>query len=449
MAGRFLGIFLNPIYAQHEGIGQVFDNLERAGATAVCTTPYLPYVDENGVRFPDLHIDGQARVLSRTLWGRRELRLQQFPAFAPSPGAYPPRYRPRSRPTPEGLEQHLIRDVVHEGHRRGLQVHLQLQPFVLPSLQPADQPRLVDGTTPESPLVAESACLNNPTARRHLRALVMDVLGSYPEVDGLFIDWAEFSAYRLEDSFACFCPHCEAKARRLGFDWTQIKREMLELWQDLHHLDDAALRHVSLVGSGSPALQELQRFKAISVGEVYREVRDLIAGAAGATVELSARGWPPPWNLVSGLDYRDVSSVCSAVTPKLFLFDYHALPRWYGEQLMAWNPSLGERAAMEALERWLELPLADGRRPLSEYRIPAPDEPHPFGPDHYLRRVERIARQLAGESRLYPFAHAYLSDEQWCEMLMMLREGPVDGIWVQMYGYLSDRKIDVLASTWR
>jgi len=31
----------------------------------------------------------------------------------------------------------------------------------------------------------------------------------------------------------------------------------------------------------------------------------------------------------------------------------------------------------------------------------------------------------------------------------MIRDSRIDGMWVQMYGYLSDRKMDILKQAWR
>jgi hypothetical protein len=33
-------------------------------------------------------------------------------------------------------------------------------------------------------------------------------------------------------------------------------------------------------------------------------------------------------------------------------------------------------------------------------------------------------------------------------MVALIRDSQVDGMWVQMYGYLSDRKLEILRNTW-
>ena len=83
---RFLGIFVNPLYVQNEGLRQVFDNLERAGAHAISITPHVsrPASEAGkGRRYPDLHVDGYERLVARPAWGRRELQLETFLAYEP------------------------------------------------------------------------------------------------------------------------------------------------------------------------------------------------------------------------------------------------------------------------------------------------------------------------------------------------------------------------------
>jgi hypothetical protein len=56
---------------------------------------------------------------------------------------------------------------------------------------------------------------------------------------------------------------------------------------------------------------------------------------------------------------------------------------------------------------------------------------------------------VGGKAFCYPFAHAYLPEPQWKRMVALVRDSRVDGMWVQMYGYLSDRKLKILREMWR
>src|SRR5512139_3648513 len=83
---RSLGVTVMPEYIQSEGIGGVLKKLEVAGATAVCTSPYVmePADEKTGSREPpDDAGAGGVRLLDRPLWGRRELFVRTAPSFAP------------------------------------------------------------------------------------------------------------------------------------------------------------------------------------------------------------------------------------------------------------------------------------------------------------------------------------------------------------------------------
>jgi hypothetical protein len=149
------------------------------------------------------------------------------------------------------------------------------------------------------------------------------------------------------------------------------------------------------------------------------------------------------------MDYRVLADVCDAVTPKLFLFDYSALPRWYGQTLLKWNPNLAESEILDTLIEWMNLPDDFERRSFALYHIPPPTEPHPARLDVYRTRLDEVVAQVGDRAKCYPFAHAYLPEPQLKRMIAQIRDSRVDGMWVQMYGYLSDRKFQILGEMWR
>jgi hypothetical protein len=314
--------------------------------------------------------------------------------------------------------------------------------------------------------------------------LVEDTIQHFPNIDGLFTDFVEYGAYNLEDHFACFCQHCERQARDQGFDWDVIKRDVTALWNWLHSLSSFELeRSRRLLQNPSELLELLAHypgwlqfleFKAKSIVGFYKQIRQLLdrlgaiqiasstrgwllghtevcgTGPGPATeIALSARGWPPPWNRTSGMDYRALAEVCSAVTPKLFTFAYSALPRWYGQSLIGWNPGLSESEILNALVEWTNLPDDIEGRSFEHYRIPAPTQIQPARAEAYRSRLDEVVDQVDGRALCYPFAHAYLPEAQWKRLIAVVRDSRVDGMWVQMYGYLSDRKLEILREMWR
>jgi hypothetical protein len=148
------------------------------------------------------------------------------------------------------------------------------------------------------------------------------------------------------------------------------------------------------------------------------------------------------------MDYRALAGICGAVTPKLFTFDYSAMPRWYGQTLLNWNPHLPESQILDTLVEWMNLPDDFERRSFANYHIPAPTEFHPAHLETYRTRLDEIADQVNSQVPCYPFAHAYLPESQWKRMVAIIRDSRMDGMWVQMYGYLSDRKFAILREMW-
>lgn len=456
--GRFLGIFVNPIYVQNEGLQQVFDNLEAVRAKAICTIPRVAHPAENtqGRRYPDLHIDGYERLVARPVWGKQEIYLESFLAYEPDFELYAGcPYRPDARPAPSGVNREIPQIMITEAHQRGMKAHMLIHPFVPPKIRVEDQPMYIDGSVPRPPQVTFNACLNSPAAQAYGLELVKDTVQHYPDLDGLFVDWTEYGAYRLEDHFTCFCPHCERKAKEQGFDWDIIRRDVGASWKWFHSLTSRELERSRRLACNPSEFLELLihypgwlqflRFKTQSVVDIYRRIRQLLV----KTIELSARGWPPPWNRSSGMDYRALTELCNAVTPKLFTFDYSALPRWYGQTLLAWNPHLSETEVLDSLVEWMNLPDDLERRSFANYHIPAPTEPHPARLEAYRARLDEVVDQVGGNAFCYPFAHAYLPEPQWKRMVALIRDSRVDGMWVQMYGYLSDPKLEILRDMWR
>ena len=453
---RFLGIFVNPVYVQNEGLQQVFDNLESVGTKAICIVPRVARpAKDGGKRYPDLHMDGYERILGRPVWGKQELHIESFLSYEPDLTLYEESpYMPPTKPVPADLDTEIPQAMMAEAHKRGLQVHMLLHPFIPPNIRPDEQPVYINGTVPQPPQITFNACLNNPAAEAYGLALIEDVVRHYPDLDGIFTDWAEYGAYRLEDHFTCFCPHCEQQALEQGIEWALVKQDVAALWKWLHALSPRELeRSRRLLTNPSELLELLThfpgwlqflQFKAHTVTSFYQRVRELL----DSKIALSARGWPPPWNRSSGMDYRALAKICAAVTPKLFTFDYSVLPRWYGQTLLKWNPALTESEILDALVVWLSLQDNFKHRSFANYHIPAPAELHPARLELYRVRLDEVVDQVAGKTACYPFAHAYLPEPQWKRMVAIIRDSRVDGMWVQMYGYLSDRKLQILREMW-
>lgn len=448
---RFLGMYVNTYAVQSEGMQRVFDNLAFMRCKAIVIPPVVsePVAAGQGTRIPVLHVDGYRRKLDRPVFGRRELYMRSYRVFPPKAALYANTpYRPGYQEVPASLNPHLPFEIARQARQLGMEIYVQIAPCVVPGLLAGDRPRYPDGTVPEPPQVSMYGSPAAPAVRDYGKALALDTLDRFPFVDGLFLDWAEFGAYGFRDLFAGFDGHVAREAERLGFDWPRIASGITALWERLHHLSEGDLQ------PAETALKEMfdeneawsgwSELKANIIVSFYREVRQLLNEAGHGPVRLIARGWPPPWNAMSGLAYERLTDVCQAVTPKLFAFDYCALPRWYGKVLQAWNPSLSEQTILDAIVNWLDMVDDLSSRKFSDYHIPDAEEAQPMDVDHYRRRVKEVVTKISRRALVQPFAHAHMPIAMWQRMVEMLDEECEDGVWIQMYSYLSDTKLNIL-----
>ncbi len=469
-----LGIHLSPAAVQYEGLNAVLDRIQATGATAIGTglTVFEPSHPGAGRRQPPLDVDGTARLLDRPLWGKREIWLKGYRShaydgdlFADTP------YRPDGgiatggdlAPGGDVAPSHIDRDLPHKivetAQQRGMRVYVSLSPLCVPGLRDDDQPRYVDGSLPDpARRVAGQGCPNNPDVAAYAVALVRDIVRHHPTIDGIFLDWLEYTVYQLEDYFDCFCPHCAAKARAAGYDWAGMRRDVRATWDWLHHLAPDDLGQIRRVTT-SPAETitwlsdhtgwlDLFRFKADTVCGLYATLREAMDAEGATGMELGVNGWAPPFNLSSGADYRRLADIVTSVRPKLHTFHWSTLPRWYGERLQAWNPALDEESILDTLVTLLELPDERSPRSFDKYHIPAPDEMHPALPRTWRNKLQQVVDRVDHHATCYAYAHAYRPLRQWRQMIEVVRETDVDGMWVQRYGYLSDAKLDALAELW-
>lgn len=452
---RFLGIFVNPYMVQSEGLNQVFDNLETVGAWAIALSPQVgrPTVPGKGKRIPILHVDGYKRLLARPVWGRHELYMEFFPVIQTDLRLYSAtKYRPQRPAIPNDVDALIPQKMVAEARKRGMEVYLHLQPFIPPNIQPEDQPMYPDGTLPQLPQVAMFGSPSSSDVRTYGKALVIECLETFDDIDGVFIDWTEFGAYRFEDLFTCLGPHSANMARRLGYDWDEINSNITAIWKKFHCLQEADLlpakTALQTLMTNAPGWSQFLHYKSDVIVSFYQEIRDVLDTRNNRHVKLMARGWPPPWNRLSGLWYERLDKICDTVTPKLFAFDYCAIPRWYGETVKRWNPTCSETAILNALVEWLDLPDQINPREFKYYFIPGVEDPHPVGVKAYQRRVAEVTVCVGDRIHIQPFAHAHMPNAMWREMVAMLSQQNIDGIWVQMYGYLSDEKLRILTQEW-
>lgn len=458
MPERFLGVTVMTEYAQNEGAERVLDALSAVGVTAVTITPRVLEPSESSDSFREPPIDageGKVRVLDRPLWGKHELSVRQSPSYPPNRGLYHGlRYQP---PEPDELTREqgpIVAQLISAAHERGMRCYFQWVPGRPPGLSDDDRPRLPDGNLPKRSLAA-TASLASPEVTDYNDALLRDLIEAYPEIDGFRPDWPEYPPYFLEDALVDFGPHAERDSGELGFDFESMRRAVAELIEDLGRLTNASLDQFLLPDGGryllmrqlmrSPGLLDWLRFKAALSLRTLERLRQTIDAASDRPKLMEANAFAPPFTVLSGLDFAAAAEVCDAVCPKLYAMHWSLIVKLYADQMLEWNPALDEGRLARCLVRLLDLVDEDGDYHLSDYGYPAPEEPHPIGPEPQRRKIAQVAAAVAGKAKVHTLVHSYGPASNFQERFELALSSVADGIWINRYGYLSDEKLAILA----
>ncbi|MCO6453698.1 MAG: hypothetical protein J5I93_00140 [Pirellulaceae bacterium] len=469
---RFLGVTVLPEYFQYESIDGVLDRLQAIGVTAVATSPYVmePADEATGSREPPIDAGaGSVRLLDRPLWGRRELWVRTAPSFVPDLDLYAGlAYQPPPVSELTTAQGPLVSQFLGQAKDRGMRVYFQVQAAIPPGYRvqfggprTEDLPWLPDGRVPTG-RVANNASLASPAVLAYQRALIHDLCRHYPGLDGLRFDWPEYPPYRIDSIFLDFSPHAESAAARLGLDFQRMRAHASQLYARLHGgltdelleellEDDGGRFHLLGLFRDLPGIADWLHLKAQLSFELLAHFRQCMDEAGGASLELSAHAFPPPWNLLSGLDYGRVATVAGSINVKLYGMHWAMMVRFYGEQLLAANPGLSSELLVRVLYRWLDIVDLDPAggaesvpRDLSAVHYPEPDEPHPGGNLAQHRKI-RQAQRAAGRTPVHVLAHGYGPEEDFRQRMQTARQSARHGVWVNRYGYLSDRKLAILA----
>jgi len=204
-----------PEYPQSDGVGRVLDNLsERTAATSITTSPYVmePSDAPDAGREPPADAKaGAVRLLGRELWGRRELMVRAAPSFVPDKSLYKGlRYQPSEPGALTQREGHVISSFVDQAKARGVGAYMQVQSAIPPGYRvqfggalAGDRSLLPDGTEHEG-RVDKNGSLASPHIIEYGCALLRDIIQTYPNLDGLRVDWPEYPPYAFDSLFFDF-----------------------------------------------------------------------------------------------------------------------------------------------------------------------------------------------------------------------------------------------------
>ncbi len=458
-----------PEYIQSEGIDGVLRNLRRMGATAVCTSPYVMDAanEKTGSREPpDDAGAGGVRLLDRPLWGRRELFVRTAPSFAPDRRLYEGlRYQPVEIDELGRRSGGQVREFVRAAKAAGLEVYLQFQAATPPGYRVQfggtdgeDQPRLPDGRVPAR-RVDKNGSLASENIRRYSEALIADLCGAYPEIDGVRPDWPEYPPYFLDSIFLDFSAPARRAAERFGFSVERLQREALGEWRRLHgsltnrHLelllgDDGGRFGLASLLTDSPGIAGLCRLKAALVEELLSGFRAALTKAGGKEKKLVPNAFPPPFNTVSGFDFSRAAAHASAISVKLYSMHWPMMLRFYGDELLKANPGLSSELLSAVLVRLMDI----AERPLGaveRYSYPEPAVPHPVSLQALERKIRQAQLAAGSEVPVIALAHGYGPPADFAARLKAAWRASGGRVWINRYAYLSDEKMDLVPAACR
>ena len=460
---RLLGITVLGDFILNEGIDPILDNLTgRAGATAVALNPTVTAPSEQGVGSfqPPIDAGSSPRLFERPLWGERALWVRGGPSYRANEDFYADTpYVPRRPNDLTDAHGALIGDFIDAALDRGLKVYFQVGAVQPSGLRDADRPRLPDGNLPQDRM-ADTGSLASAAIRAYNRAYVRDLLEHYPRITGFRPDWPEYPCYKLDEAFQDFGPQVQTWAENRGFDFNAIQQEMTAFYTYLHgslqnrDLEDFAgadrgkLSQISLLRRYPAALEWLRLKASLSV-DLLQHWRDSITQFGGPEKELSANAFMPPLTLFTGFDFAGAAAHCQAISPKFYTMHWSAMVEFWGRVLLERNPGLDEKLLVRSLAHLFDLGDDIAATGLDAYGYPEPDEPHPIPNAPQERKIAQVLALAQGRARITPLVHGYGPLDDFTRRFRLVARSPVDGVWINRYGYLSDTKLDAIGDIWR
>jgi hypothetical protein len=355
MPNRFLGITVLSDYILSEGVDAVIENIiSRTGATAVACNPTvtIPAAEGTGSFQPPSDAGSSPRLFDRLLFGKRALWVRSGPSYEPNPDFYHESpYPPRA---PNDITREFgsrIGEFIRVARDRGLEVYLQIGATMLSGLHEDDLPRLPNGGLPANRM-ANTGSLASDAVWQFQRAYIRDLLQAYPEISGLRPDWPEYPCYKLDEAFQDFSPHAERWAKANGFDFERAKRDAQALYNHLSgNLRNEDLERFAHPGRGTtalahllrdhPGLTEWLRLKAALSAGCLKRWSDVLAECAdGPPKKLLANAFMPPYSILTGCDFRQVSEFCDAVSPKLYTMHWTVIISFSAEVMLKGNTGI-------------------------------------------------------------------------------------------------------------
>ena len=295
--------------------------------------------------------------------------------------------------------------------------------------------------------MAATGSLASPAIRAYNRAWTRDIFAEYPLVDGIRPDWPEYPCYKLDEAFQDFGPHVANWAAAHDFDFERIQAEVGAFYRYLHgSLTNADLVDFTTPDRGKftilrlltryPGVAEWFRLKAALSNDLLADWRAAITEAAGPEKELSANAFMLPFSFVTGLDFAGAAQHAASIAPKLYTMHWSLMVKFWGDVLMAANPGLDETLLVRTLVHLLDLDDGDGGTVDRRLWLSRPGRTASHSQRPQIRKLNQAMAATGGKAKVYALVHGYGPLDDFRRRLQLVADSPVDGVWINRYGYL-------------
>lgn len=407
-ASPLIGIQMGPHTMLDEGIERVLDLIQETAAidtVMVYSHTYHSNLKKPAAWIADDHGVPPRDLLNRDLpsvWVRTREEYYKDTVVR----------HPRRNPAAEYADRDLLAEMIEPARRRGMKVYARILEgsgsLVAERIGGFAEVRVRDVYGRP----ANTACWNHPDYKSFWRATAEDLFRGY-DLDGF--QWGAERMGPLMNVIlpwndappACFCEHCQARARAAGIDPARAREGFEKLYVYVRGL--AAGGSKPAEGTFTVFLRHLLRYPEILAWEYqYRRSREDVMRAMYETIKAikpEARvGWhvdhqPSSWDIVyrAEMSYEEMAPYSDFIK----FIAYHDVlgPRirwWYLERFR--KTILGEISLEDSLNLYYDLFGYDRKAEPGLAEL----ETKGFSPDYVFRETKRSVASAAGKTKIYP-----------------------------------------------
>jgi hypothetical protein len=277
-----------------------------------------------------------------------------------------------------------------------------------------------------------STCPNQPEVRHHNLAQIADMART-KGIRGVFIDGARFaspaSSPVTDALYTCFCPVCEEKAKRLGFDFVRMQAAVRVLY------DNTPAQGLSLILDHMAGLADWLAFRRVCTSEHLQNFARTVKEVNPA-LETGIFIFTPSLAALVGQHYGDLRGYIDIFSPMIYRhYQAQQGPACLNFELSVLADELSKR--LLPFERVHSLLHALTGLDMAGFTDPDSIRERGFAPSAVASET-RKARQMIGDAgRLIPIIQ--LKDECLDESMQQAAAGGADG--VNFFVYQDDTQL--------